>query len=149
MLGDFDGVIYIELKCSDTNYRELTRAVAEVIRPHALLPQIVVKSFKLAVIPEFRHLVPTVATAALFAPEIMHFLRRREHIVSLAQEFGADQLSVHHSLVTRRLGALADAAAMPLVVWTVDDPIWLRRRTTTPLYAIITNDPARFRARAR
>jgi hypothetical protein len=109
-----------------------------------LLPQIVVKSFKLAIVPELRHLLPSVKTAALFAPEIMHFLRRREHIVTLAREFGSHQLSVHHTLVTRRLCALSADDAMPLTVWTVDDPNWLRRRRSFAITALITNDPQPF-----
>lgn len=144
MLERFDGLIYIELKCTETDYRDLCKAVSEVIREHPLLPQIVVKSFKLAAVPELRHLLPTVKTAALFAPEILHFLRRREHIVTLAREFGSHQLSVHHTLITRRLCALSADDAMPLTVWTVDDPNWLLRRRSFPISALITNDPQPF-----
>jgi hypothetical protein len=42
----------------------------------------------------------------------MHFLRRREHMVTLAKEFGADQISLHHSLVTPRLCKLAAEAGL-------------------------------------
>jgi glycerophosphoryl diester phosphodiesterase len=144
-LRGFGGRIYVELKCGDRDFEALTGAVADVVRDDPLRPQIVVKSFKLATIPKLRHLLPDVTTAALFAPDVMHFLRRRKHIILLAKEFGADQISVHHSLVTRRLTELADSAGMPLIVWTVDDPKWLRRRPGLHIDALITNDPAIWR----
>ncbi|HVF30816.1 MAG TPA: glycerophosphodiester phosphodiesterase family protein [Pyrinomonadaceae bacterium] len=143
-LKGLNGPVYIELKCNDTNFRRLSSAVCETVRDHPQFEHLIVKSFKLAVIPEVRHHLPSVKTAALFAPEIMHLLRRREHIIALAHEFGADQISVHHSLATPRLSRLASEAGVPLVVWTVDDPRWLRRRRSHDLYALITNDPGRF-----
>src|SRR5688572_7250486 len=141
LLKDFDGPIYIELKAGAATYRELSAAVCELISTSPLLSQIIVKSFKLAVTPEVKHLLPNVQTAALFALEILRYLRRREHIVALAQEFGADQLSVHYSLVTPRLCTLASDAGMPLTVWTVDDPSWITRRKNLGIRAVITNDP--------
>jgi glycerophosphoryl diester phosphodiesterase len=144
LLKDFTGSIYIELKCTDADFRELSSEVCALVRDHSNTERIVIKSFKLAAIPEVRHHLPSVQTAALFGSEIMHFLRRREHIIALAHEFGADQISVHYSLVTPRLSELAKAAGMPLVVWTVDDPAWLHRRRSLEIAAVITNDPAKF-----
>ena len=141
LLQRFDGLIYVELKCDEGNCIELVTAVCELIRDSHQLPQIIVKSFKLGAIPEVHHLLPAVKTAALFAPEIMLYLRRREHIISLAREFGADQLSVHYSLVTPSLCRLAAEANMPLTVWTVEDPLWLIRRRNLRIRAVITNDP--------
>ena len=103
-------MIYIELKPNENDFRELSKAVCDVIRSSPLLPQMIVKSFKLAAIPEVRHHLPKVQTAALFAPQIMDFLRRRKHILAIAREFGADQISLHHSLVTRKLVSLATDA---------------------------------------
>lgn len=141
-LKDFSGLIYIELKASEGHFWELSAAVCDVIRDSPLLPQMIVKSFKLGAIPEVRHRLPRVQTAALFAPEIMHYLRRREHIISLAREFGAQQLSVHYSLVTPRLCKLAAEDGMRLTIWTVDDPKWLARCRRLDIGALITNDPA-------
>lgn len=143
LLQDFRGLIYIELKAGETNSRELSAAVCDCVRESPQLAQMIVKSFKLGAIPDVRHLLPDVQTAALFAPEIMTYLRRREHIIALAQEFGAHQLSVHYSLVTPTLCNLAAAAGMPLTVWTVDDPRWLGRRKNLNIRAVITNDPTR------
>lgn len=143
LLKDFRGAIYVELKADTYTFRELSAAVCNVIRDSPLLPQIIVKSFKLAAIPEVKHLLPEVQTAALFAVDVMLLIRKREVIVTLAREFGADRISVHHSLVSPRLAQMAAEAGMPVTVWTVDDPFWIARRRNFGIDAIITNDPAK------
>jgi glycerophosphoryl diester phosphodiesterase len=146
LLKDFNGLIYIELKCDEWNCVDLVTAVCEVIRGSPQLPQMIVKSFKLGAIPKIRHNLPSAATAALFGSEIMHYLRRREYLIALAREFGADQISVHHSLITPRLSRLGAETNMPLTVWTVDDPVWVMRRRNLDIGAVITNDPAKMLA---
>jgi len=146
LLKDFRGLIYIELKPHEADYRELSKAVCDAIRDSPLLPQIIVKSFKLAAIPEVRHHLPEVQTAALFEPTIMDFLRRRKQILAIAREFGADQISIHYSLVTRKLVALATSAGMPVTIWTTDDPKWVKRSEKRGIRALITNDPAKLLA---
>ncbi|MEO6051966.1 MAG: glycerophosphodiester phosphodiesterase family protein [Pyrinomonadaceae bacterium] len=141
LLKGFNGLIYIELKCGDSDFKPLAKAVCDVIRDSPLLSQVIVKSFKLAAIPEVRHHLPEVKTAALFAPQIMDFLRRRNHIIAIAREFGADEISLHHSLVTRRLVSLAAESQMPVTIWTADDPKWLARCSKLGIGALITNDP--------
>ena len=144
LLKDFNGQIYIELKAGAGNFRELSAAVCDVLRDSPLLPQFIVKSFKLASIPEVRHLLPNVQTAGLFGVDVMMIIRHREHIVTLASEFGADRISVHHSLVSTKLAGRAAEAGMPITVWTVDDPNWLTRHKKVEIDALITNDPAKF-----
>lgn len=143
LLGDFRGLIYIELKCELHNFKPLAAAVGDVIRASPLLAQIIVKSFRLAAIPELRRLLPAVQTAALFEPSITTILRRREYIIAMAREFGATQLSLHFSLATPKLCALAAAADLPVTVWTVDAAKWLQRCQQRGVKALITNDPAK------
>lgn len=143
LLKDTKGLIYIELKCGDADYEPLAKAVCDVIRDSHLLPQIIVKSFKLAAIPVVRFHLPAVQTAALFEPTIMDFLRRRKHILAIAREFGAHQISLHYSLVTRKLVTLATEYQMPVTIWTADDPKWTKRCAKLGIRALITNDPAR------
>lgn len=136
-------LIYIELKCSGTDFAPLVKVVCDVIRGSPLLPRIIVKSFKLAAIPEVRRQLPEVQTAALFEPTIMDFFRRRKHIIAVAREFGAHQISLHRSLVTRKLVSLAADAQMPVTIWTADDPKWIKRCRKLGIGALITNDPAK------
>ncbi|MGB2752918.1 MAG: glycerophosphodiester phosphodiesterase family protein [Pyrinomonadaceae bacterium] len=141
LLKSSDGLIYIELKATDADYRDLAKSVCDVIRDSPLLPRIIVKSFKLAALAEIRHYLPAVQTAALFAPQILDYLRRRKYIIAMAREFGAHQISLHHSLVTKKLTALATQAAMPVTIWTADNPKWIKRCQKLGIRALITNDP--------
>ncbi|HRI03925.1 MAG TPA: glycerophosphodiester phosphodiesterase family protein [Pyrinomonadaceae bacterium] len=143
LLKSTDGLIYIELKATEADYRDLAKSACDVIRDSPLLPRIIVKSFKLAAIPEIRHYLPQVQTAALFAPQILDYLRRRKYIIAMAREFGAHQISLHRVLVTKKLTTLAAQAAMPVTIWTADDPKWVKRCQKLGIGALITNDPAR------
>ena len=138
-----EGLIYIELKTTPQNVAELSKAVCDLIRNSPMLPRIIIKSFRLAVISEVRKYLPDVQTCALFSPSITKFLRRRKHIVAMAQEFGAHQISLHRSLVTRKLIALAGEARIPVTVWTADDPKWIARSGELGIRALITNDPGK------
>ncbi|MEQ1644040.1 MAG: glycerophosphodiester phosphodiesterase, partial [Pyrinomonadaceae bacterium] len=135
------GPIYIELKCNDSNYGPLATAVCEMIRDSPILRRMIVKSFKLAAIPTVRHLLPEVQTAALFEPSIMTILRKRRYIIAMAREFGAHQISLHYSLATSKLTALAAEAQMPVTIWTADNPTWFARCRDRGIGSLITNDP--------
>ncbi len=143
LLKTFSGTIYIELKLDDADFCKLSKAVCDIIRSSPQLPQMIVKSFKLAVIPEVRHHLPEVQSAALFEPTIMNYLRKRKHMVAIAREFGAAQISLHHSFVGRKLVSLAYDLQMPVTIWTIDNPKWLKRCRKLGVHALITNDPAR------
>lgn len=150
-LRDIKGRVYIELKAADRDFRQLVDVVCREIGSSRLLAQIIVKSFKLAAIPEIKHRLPKVTAGALFSAGIMHFLRSKKHIVVLAREFGADHISVHRSLATRDLAEAAADAGMPVTVWTADTPQWIDRCRKLGIEALITNDPAkliRYRAEA-
>lgn len=146
-LQEFAGLIFIELKCGDGEVEQLTKAVCDVAKASPLAPQIIVKSFKLAVIPHVRITAPGIRTAALFAPKIMTILRKEKHLVKIAAEFGADELSIHYSLATRKLMEKAGKQDLPVNVWTVDNPRWVKRGLRLGLKSLITNDPARLLAR--
>jgi glycerophosphoryl diester phosphodiesterase len=120
-----------------------------VICGSKLLPQIVVKSFKLSAIPHVKKFCPTVRTAALFAPEIMNVIRKDKHLLNLAEEAGADEISLHFTLATRKLMKKAAKRNLRVIIWTADHPRWIRRALKLGLTAIITNDPARLIERRR
>ena len=140
-LKDFKGLIYIEMKCRDSEIELLTKAVCQSVENSGLTEQIIVKSFKLAVIPRIHMLCPAVRTAALFAPKIMTILRKEKHIVKIAEEFGADEISIHFSLATRKLMKKAEQRNLPVTIWTADNSRWVKRGIKLGLNAIITNNP--------
>ena len=143
LLAGFKGLLYIELKPAGRNREDLVKAVCERIRNSPLLPQVIVKSFDLKAVASVKHHLPAVQTAALFGPDMRHLFKRRRHLIELARRHGADQLSIHRSLVTRGLMRAAHAVGIPVTVWTADDPRWIRRAQTLGIGALITNDPAR------
>ena len=142
LLNDFRGLIYIELKCKESEVEPLVRAVCREIGASHLLPNIIVKSFRLQVIPEIRRLCPEAKTAALFAPKIMTMLRKEKHLLKIAQEFRADQISLHYTLVSRKFMEKAEKRELPITVWTVDNPRFVKRAIDLGIKAIITNNPA-------
>ncbi len=146
-LKDFKGLIYIELKCKEADTEFLAKAVTDVICTSRLLPQIVVKSFKLSAIPHLKRFCPAVRTAALFAPKIKNILRKDKHLLQLAEDAGADEISLHFTLATRKLMKKAAKRNLRVIIWTADNPRWIRRALKLGLAAIITNDPARLLAR--
>lgn len=143
LFQSFDGLIYIELKTGAVDFRELSEAVCEIIRKSPQRPQIIVKSFQLALIRAIKQHLPTIQTAALFEPTIKGYMQGRRHILERAREYCADQISLHYSLATHRLVSLASELKMPITIWTVDNPAWLKRGRALGVRAIVTNDPSR------
>lgn len=141
LLAGFGGRIFVELKSEEADILPLCRSLADIILDSPLLMQIVVKSFRLAAIPAMRTLCPEVTTAALFEPDIKTILRKKRHILTIARELGADEISIHRSLATRKFVAAAEEAGFPVAVWTVDEPKWFTKAVETGIYALITNDP--------
>lgn len=148
-LKEFNGRIYIELKCRDSEIAALVSAVCGAIGDSGLGSRIIIKSFKMAVIPRVRLLCPGLKTAALFAPKIMTILRKEKHLVKIAEEFGASELSIHYSLATQKLMEKAAKRGLPVTIWTADNPRWVKRGIKLGLNAIITNNPARLLAKRR
>ncbi len=149
-LGGFSGLIYIELKSRENeNIVPLVKAVCREIAGSHLLPNIIVKSFRLQAICEVRRFCPDVQTAALFAPKIMTILRKEKYLLKLAQEFKADQVSLHYTLVTRKLMEKAGKKNLSVTIWTADNPLWVKRALKLGIGAIITNNPARLLKKRR
>jgi glycerophosphoryl diester phosphodiesterase len=148
-LEAFEGLLYVELKGRDEDMERLARTVCGLIRDSPLFPQIIVKSFKLNAIPLVREFCPGVRTAALFAPKVRSLLRKNKHLLDIAEETGADEMSVHYTLATRKVCEEAARRGLDVVIWTADHPRWIRRGMELGLKAIITNDPAKLIAKRR
>jgi glycerophosphoryl diester phosphodiesterase len=68
-------------------------------------------------------------------------------MIERAKACEADEIALHRSLATRRTVEEARLRGMEVVVWTVDHPLWIERAIVYGISAVITNDPARLRAR--
>jgi glycerophosphoryl diester phosphodiesterase len=142
-LSDFPGLLYIELKCKERDAERLAVSVSRSLSTQKLAAEVVIKSFRLSALTHFRHYCPDVRTAALFAPKILALLRKEKHLVRIAVELGVSEISLHRSLVTRKLMKKASRRGLPVAVWTADHPRWVKRAIRLGVKAIITNDPAR------
>ncbi|MBX3244402.1 MAG: hypothetical protein KF685_08100 [Acidobacteria bacterium] len=142
-ISDFRGFIYIEMKCRNDDAEALAKAVAEDIAASETSGTLIVKSFKMSAVSYIRRYCPEVRTAALFAPKIRTLLRKEKYLVKIAHELGVNELSLHYSLVTRKLMKKAAKRGLPVTVWTADNPRWVKRAMKLGLNAIITNDPER------
>lgn len=141
-LEHFDGVIYVELKCRENETTTMAKAVTKIVNASPLRHRIIIKSFKLQIIPLIKMLSPEVRTAALFAPKIMTVFRKEKHLVKAAAELGVDELSIHYSLATRKLIEKANKYDLPIAIWTADNPRWLKRAIKYDIKAVITNNPS-------
>ena len=142
-LNTYEGVIYIELKSKESEIGKLAEAVCGIIKTSKLVPQIIVKSFKLDGIARVKKTFPEIETAALFAPKVKTIIRKENRFIEIAHEFGADRLSLHFSLVTKKLMKKAAEQDFPVTIWTVDNSRWVSRAIRLGINHMITNNPAR------
>jgi glycerophosphoryl diester phosphodiesterase len=138
--------LYVEMKCEEAARRtELARAVVELTREHGLAGRVVVKSFEHDAIAEVKRLAPEVRTAALFDRSLRRPFVPAARIIAAAEECGADEISLHRSLLRRATVEEARRRGFEVLVWTVNSPFWLRRAAALGLRAVITDDPVLLR----
>jgi glycerophosphoryl diester phosphodiesterase len=143
-------VLYVEMKCDDPALQEpLARSVVELTRGHDLTDRVVVKSFAHDSLRVVKRLAPEIRTAALFDRSWSRPLLFGSTIVHEAEACGADEISLHRSLLRRSTTEAAHARGFHVLVWTVDTPFWLRRACALDLRSVFTNRPAEMRAALR
>ncbi len=146
-LNNYKGLIYIELKCNETETSALAEAVCEIIRNSNLLHLIIVKSFNLDAIFQIKKLLPEVHTAALFAPKVRTILHYKSLLLENAERYKADELSIHRSLATESFIQKANKNNLLVTIWTVNNAVWVKRGVDLGINAIITNNPAKLLAK--
>jgi glycerophosphoryl diester phosphodiesterase len=135
--------LYVEMKCAEpASSTPLARAVVELTRAHGLADRVVVKSFAHALLRESKRLAPEIRAAALFDRSLSRPLVSPATILAEAEACGADEISLHRSLLRRATVEAAHRKGLAVVVWTADTPFWLRRAHAFGLRAVITNRPA-------
>ena len=138
------GILYLEMKSNDIQVAALSAAVVKLVQNYSFADRVIVASFNLSALEEVKRLDTGISTAALFQPRLERplALLKRTTMVELAIRAGANELALHHSLVARRVAHRATQSGLPVVVWTVDNPTWLKRALSLGIHALITNDPA-------
>jgi len=139
-----DQLLYLEMKCERNQATQLAAAVVRLIKQYSIIDQVVIASFDLPAIAEVKRLESAIRTAALFQPRLERpaSLLKKVKTVDLAVDARADELALHHSLAAKRVVDKATRAGLPVVVWTVDNPNWIKRALSTGIAALITNNPA-------
>lgn len=147
VFGRYGGhTLYAEMKCEDAARQPaLARAVVELIREHGLGPRVVVKSFALGSLSEVKRLAPEVRTAALFGRSWPRPLVPAARIIAEAVDCGADEVSLHRSLLREATVEAARRRGLEVLVWTVNSPASLRRALRLNLRAVFTDYPGRMR----
>ncbi|HEX8776063.1 MAG TPA: glycerophosphodiester phosphodiesterase family protein [Pyrinomonadaceae bacterium] len=138
-------VLYVEMKCEQGESRALAVEVADLLRGSALHERVVVESFNHEAIVEIKRIDSSIRTAALFEPKLARPLPSIRRMIERAKSCRADEIALHRSLASRRAAEEAERAGMPMVVWTVDNPSWVRRARRYGVFALITNNPALMR----
>jgi glycerophosphoryl diester phosphodiesterase len=139
-------ILYVEMKCEEPSLQaQLARAVVELTRAHGLTERVVVKSFEHDSLREVKRLAPEIRTAALFGRSWPRPLVPGAKIIAEAAACGADEISLHHSLLRKATVKAAQRRGFEVVVWSVTGSIWMRRARALKLRAVITDYPGRMR----
>jgi glycerophosphoryl diester phosphodiesterase len=136
-------LIYVEMKCEASARRAaLARAVVELTRAHGLADRVIVKSFEHDSLSEVKRLAPEIRTAALFDRSWPRPLVSGADIITAAERCGANQISLHRSLLRKSTVEEARLRGFEVLTWTVNSPFWLRRAFALGLRAVFTDCPA-------
>lgn len=134
--------LYVEMKCEEPARRaELARAVVRLMREHGLGERVVVKSFEHDSLVEVKRLAPDVRTAALFGRSWPCPLLSAAKIISEAEACGADEISLHRSLLRETTVEAARRKGFEVVVWTVNSSALMLRAVLMNVRAVITDRP--------
>jgi glycerophosphoryl diester phosphodiesterase len=141
-----EGLLYLEMKGEPVG-ETLIRRVCSIVEEHQIASQVIVECFDHEAIKFLKGIAPHVRTAALFESR----LRRPSNltcgrVIAAAHAAKADELALHYTLVTERLVTQAIEEGFEVVVWTVDNPKWIRRAKELGIKSLITNDPAKMLA---
>ena len=137
--------LYLEMKCdSPAEYRPLAEACSRLINEYAFKDRVAVECFQLPALGVLKEIDPEIKTAALFDRSFTD-----QSVITRATEIGAMAVALHHRLARKALVEKSKQAGLHVAVWTVDDSIWIQRAREIGIDALITNDPAKFHAKAQ
>ncbi len=141
-LREYKNLIYIELKGKESVISALSETVCGLLRSTNLMPNVIVKSFKLEGVKTSKRILPEVRTAALFEPKVLTILRKKKRILEEAKKYHADEISIHYSLATEKFVRRAREQGFPTTIWTANSRVWVKHAFDAEINAIITNKPA-------
>ena len=138
-----DGLLYVEMKCELDEGEALAAEVVRLTVKSEMVDRVVVESFDHSAIAAIKRIDSSIRTAALFEPKLTRPIStmRRLKMIDAALAVAADEVALHHTLAAERVVEKARQAGMEVVVWTVEDPSWIKRARALGIKALISNDP--------
>jgi glycerophosphoryl diester phosphodiesterase len=146
----------------DLKHPGCEEGVVQALREHGLVERALVSSPHPAGLRRLRALEPGLATSLTY-PDDRHGLTSRpwlapvlrgglqllrvalpRRLPGMCAAAGATAATLHYTVVSAELMRRCDAAGLPVLVWTVDDPVEAARLERLGVAAIITNDPRVF-----
>lgn len=137
-----EGLLYLEMKSDIAARQQLAETCCEYILVSGLKERVIVECFDLEAIRMVKSIDSSIKTAALFEPGLNAFpMTSGVKLVEKALAVGANEIALNHRLTNERMVMTAIEAELNVVVWTVDDPVWIKRAREYGIEAVITNDP--------
>ena len=138
-----NALLYLEMK-SESGELALATAVAQAIQNESMEEKIIVSSFDMSLIREIKRIDKSIRTAALFEPKLSRpfDLVRKKKLIDIARVNRADEIAIHYRLTSTRIVEEARQSQLPVVIWTVDNPVWIDRAQMLGIKALMTNNPA-------
>jgi glycerophosphoryl diester phosphodiesterase len=134
--------LYLDVKYA-TWPVELASAVYGIVERKACWDRVFFTSSDHFSLGVMKHVKPDGRTAPLF--DWRWAAKGAPHIVSLAQQWQADEVSLHHTICTNRLIHMAHQQGLKVVVWSINQRRLMRQFIRSAVDAIITNFPGQLR----
>lgn len=130
-------LLNLELKTAALRANGLEEVVADAIRRNGLHDRVIVSSFNPLALRRLHRIDPTIDLGLLYALDMPLYLRRAwaRHLIP------CQAMHPHYPIVNAAYMARARKRGYRVNVWTVDDPIDLRRLLKLGADIIITNKP--------
>ena len=147
-LERFGGEVLIDIEMKTTDRKaELARGVAEAVRRHGLVDQVIVSSFDPYLLGHLRRIEPAIARGQLVTTyedaDLAWYEKRALRNLLLNGEAQPDAILASDALLTPGWLRWLQAQGYRVMVWTVDDPADVARWLDAGVDGIISNTPDR------
>ena len=153
LVAPHDVRLAVEIKTDPSwpDVATITKSAVAVLESYALTARARLLAFDWRVLAVAGELLPGGERVALVKPETLDPSWLAGHdpadgLVAAAVRAGATMLSPERRMVTPELVAVAHAADLRVVVWTVNEPAEMARHVAFGVDAIVTDYPDRLRA---
>lgn len=135
--------LYLDVKYSEWPV-ELATAVYGLVDRKACWDQVFFTSSDHLSLGVMKQVKPRGRTAHLF--DWRWATKGAKYILSIAHQWQADEISLHHSICTSRLIQKAHQQGLKVVVWSINQRRLMRRFIRSAVDAIITNFPEQLKS---